>query len=182
MCKSLNRHSYITNYPDMSWTDQRIEPESEKRETLLQKLAQCESSENIYDYTQAILPNWILHTCRQYVNEYELLQKNWEQLCNQWNTTPKRILIVSFLPSREEFEKLSPSNSSTNIDTFQIIATCCNKLTAHGFVVRAYTELTACKRCEQAMLSERVYTYLREHKSPLAQVSEWSNICRSCGS
>jgi hypothetical protein len=165
----------------MSWTDQHIEPNLEKRETLLQKLAQCDSTENIYDYVHSVLPKWILHTCRQYVSEYALLQKNWEQLCNQWNTTPKRILIVSFLPSREEFEKLSQSNlDSSSGSTFHILATCCNKLTANGFVVRAYTELTACKRCEQAMLSERVYTYLREHKSPLAQENEWSDTCRSC--
>lgn len=163
----------------MSWTDQNVEPNVEKHNTIIHKLVHCDSSTNIYEYAQALLPNWILHVCERYVDEYNMLQTNWINLCTQWKTTPKRILIVSFLPSREEFEKLGHSDSETSRSTYQILATCCNMLTANGFVIRAYTEVTACKSCEQAMLSKTVYDYLSEHKSPLVS-GEWNDTCKAC--
>lgn len=163
----------------MSWTDQTLEPNAETRQQVIDKLVHCEP-ENIYDYVTNILPEWIRHTCKQYASEYTLLETNWKNLCSQWKTSPKRILIVDFLPSREDFERLTQQSNSSNSSYF-LIGTCCNLLTKNGFVIRANTELTLCVKCEKAILTERVYNYLLENKSTLVS-GEWNKCCKECQS
>lgn len=157
----------------MYWSDQHIEPDPEKIESVL---ASIKKNDDLYTFVNQLLPNWIIHTCDGYTSEYSILESNWKNLCNEWKTTPQKILIVSYVPSREEFEKLQSNDSA-----FQILATCCNQLAGNGFVVRAETELVACKKCEQAMLSRRVYDYLQQHKSPLVS-GEWNDCCKACQS
>lgn len=157
----------------MYWSDQHIEPDSEKIESLIESI---KKNDDLYELIHQLLPNWIIHTCDGYTSEYSILESNWKNLCSEWKTTPQKILIVSHVPSREEFEKLQSNDSA-----FQILATCCNRLTGNGFVVRADTELVACEKCKQAMLSRRVYDYLQQHKSPLAS-GEWNECCKACQS
>jgi len=158
------------------FSDQKINPDSEKREALLSILKETSDP---YSFVEQILPGWILHTCDGYTSEYSILETNWKNLCNEWKTTPKKILIVSYLPSQEEFQKLQSPVIDPSEDSFQMIATCCNRLAANGFVVRAETELTACKTCKQAILSKRVFEYLQQNKSPIA-IGEWNELCKSC--
>jgi hypothetical protein len=162
----------------MSWTDQTLEPDTEKRNRVIEKIAHCEP-ENIYDYVRSILPEWIRYTCKRYTSDYALLETNWKNLCAQWKTTPKRILIVQFLPSREDFERLAQPSNSSNLSSYSLIGTCCNLLTRNGFVIRAESELVPCIKCEQAMLSERVYNYLLENKSTLVS-GVWNACCKEC--
>lgn len=173
----------------MYWSDQHIEPDSEKIESLIESI---KKNDDLYELIHQLLPDWIIHTCDGYTSEYSILESNWKNLCNEWKTTPQKILIVSHVPSREEFEKLqSPTSKAgrrsedaivdVSDSSFRILATCCNRLTGNGFVVRAESELVACKKCKQAMISRRVYDYLQQHKSPLAS-GEWNECCKACQS
>lgn len=158
----------------MLWTDQSIEINSEKRDSILKTLG---TSQNILEEVQRVLPNWIVYSCDGYTSEYSILENNWKNLCNEWKTTPKKILIVSFIPSREVFEKLQ-SIEDTSI-SYLILATSCNRLAANGFVVRTTSELVPCVKCNRAMLSKRVFEYLFENKSPLI-VESWKDTCKDC--
>lgn len=158
------------------FSDQEIEPNPEKRETILSSIQQ---TSDLYSFIKQLLPNWIIHTCDGYTSEYSILETNWKNLCNEWNTTPQKILIVSYLPSQEEFKKLQSPVVDPLETSFQILGACCNRLTAKGFVIRAETELVSCKRCKQAMLSKRVYEYLQQNKSPILS-GKWNECCRSC--
>jgi len=160
------------------FSDQQIEPNLEKRENILSSIQQ---TSDLYSFVRQLVPNWIIHTCDGYTFEYSVLELNWKNLCNEWKTTPQKILIVSYVPSQEEFKKLQSPIVDPLESSFQILATCCNRLAANGFVIRAETELTSCKKCKLAMLSKHVYEYLQQNKSPILS-GNWNECCKSCNS
>lgn len=118
-----------------------------------------------YDLLRNLPSFWLLKSCKHYTNDYIFLEKNWHNLCNQWNTTPKEILIVEFLP-REQ-----------GVEDYKILESLCNKLTKYGYVIRNQTELVPCEVCKNAQITEYVYKHLTHlhttHK-------EWNPICTMC--
>ena len=111
------------------------------------------------------IPFWIVHSCKHYTDDFLFLEKNWINLCQQWNTTPKNILIVEYLPREEGF---------TNYKILEII---CNRLTKYGYVIRNQTELVPCELCKNAQITEQVYSHLKHlHVSG----KKWNTICNLC--
>lgn len=150
----------------MSWTDQLLEPDTKNLEKTIEKINHYEGHE-IIDYANHILPNWIVSVSEKYAEEYSILEQNWKNLCAQWKTTPKRIIIVDFLPEKGDFRG------------YHLLEAFCNHLTVNGYVIRNKTELVACKTCGCALLTQRVYSYLLQNKSTLIP-SEWNENCLKC--
>lgn len=111
------------------------------------------------------IPAWVVKICKHYTNDFVFLEKNWQNLCNQWNTTPKEIIIVDFLPREQGFED------------YKILEKFCNRLTKYGFVIRSHTELVPCEICKNAQITEQVYRHLTHLHSTH---KEWNPICTMC--
>lgn len=73
-------------------------------------------------------PNWINNIVDNYRKDYDYLNSNWVKLCEKLNTTPKKILLVNYLPH--------PNDKNKNNDILQYS----DLLTKHGYVVRRESE------------------------------------------
>lgn len=133
-------------------------------------ISQNESKENvnIFDVIEKIIPEWIIKRTYFYVEKYSTLQTNWKNLCSQWKTTPKEIILVEYLPDIDKFEHYTTLRHI--IDT----------LTFNGYVVRNIADITTCKRCNGAMLSEIAYNFMKEKSSLPMWNKEWSDTCDGC--
>jgi hypothetical protein len=134
---------------------------------------------DILSYAYTLLPGWILHKTSSYTSEYSHLQHNWNELCRRWNTTPKYILAVSFMPMNNNFKG------------YTILQTFCNLLTKGGYVIRSHLHVAACQKCERMMISRDVWTHFKkqfdEHraKNPDSVLHknipmEWNPVCGEC--
>ena len=147
-------NEFETNF----YHDEKISPNVDKE---LDKINKLHPSEIIY-YIPTIIPTWLVYSCKHYTNDYLFLEQNWQKLCSLWQTTPKEILIVDFLP-KQSFENM------------RIIELICNKLTKFGYVIRSKTELTTCNTCKNAQVTENVSKFLTHLNIP-----KWSENCSLC--
>ena len=150
----------------MSWTDQSLEPNAEILKNAISKINYYDGND-ILEYANILLPNWIVNIIEKYAEEYSVLEQNWKNLCAQWKTTPKRIIIVDFLPEKGDFKG------------YHLLEAFCNHLTVKGYVIRNKTEIVGCKTCNCAILSQRVFNYLLENKSTLIS-GTWNENCLKC--
>lgn len=120
------------------------------------------------DQVHVVFPYWILSICDSYAPEYDYLNENWKNLCAQWDTTPKQILIVKAMPEGYVF------------DGFRVMERVINLLTKNGFVIRTPRELQACTRCKKiAILSHGFYQHLLR-LNRLVIPETWTELCKKC--
>lgn len=144
-------------------------------EHLKKLLEENESKEDvhIFEVIKKIIPNWIIKRTDFYVKKYDNLQHNWVKVCTEWKTTPKEILLVEYIPNieNEDFEKYS------------ILKRIIDSLTFNGYVVRSINDMTTCKKCNGAMLTETAYNFFKQinkDKNISSWTKEWSDVCESC--
>jgi hypothetical protein len=138
---------------------------------------ECKSDLDIFEILKITMKDWIVKKMESYSCQYEHLQKNWKQLCHQWNTEPKEILIVEFLPSLEEM--------NDGFKNYKIVEHIINILSLNGYIVRSKQELDICKKCHKAILSKNAYDYFKQkyiqHRmSNELFYGDWDDICISC--
>lgn len=123
-------------------------------------------ADSLLELVHRVLPGWILHRCLRYAAEYRVLLENWHRLCAQWQTPPREILIVKFLPQDDWVP-------------FSVLQNVCNALTKCGYVVRNATELVACEQCGDALLSHAVLAHVQT-RYPDRFAHEWTPRCLAC--
>ena len=143
-------------------------PSSTERDHAIEKINQMDDRQ-VLEYVYHLYPDWIVRRLQHYALEYAVLENNWVQLCQRWNTTPQEILVVTFLPDQ------------SNILSYQILMTFSNRLTKLGFVVRKESDLTACSVCKHALLSKEAFDFLKQRKSQFLP-EKWTQVCQACQS
>ena len=154
----------------MAFSDVELCSTPEEVGRTLEKIQYLDDENRLFEYIEdALFPRWILVRLKDYAPEYKVLQDNWFRLCAQWQTSPRQILLVDFLPEQMNFAE------------HKILGLVCNLLTKYGYVIRNKTELFPCQTCEKALLTQKVHDYLVQHKSNIVP-PEWAPQCVSCRS
>ena len=93
--------------------------ESEKMNTTitLESIYQLESTDEIIDNINTILPKWIVDCANKFAQEYDKLNDNWDELCNKVKTEKRKILIVQYLPVEDKTDNDKYINSVANMLT-----------------------------------------------------------------
>ncbi len=129
--------------------------ESEKMNTTitLESIHQLESTEEIIDNINTILPEWILDYANKFAQEYDKLNDNWDELCNKVKTEKRKILIVPYLPLENKTDNDKYINSVANM------------LTSKGFLLRRSVEIFKCPRTNNALLTRQMYDYFKKYNN-----------------
>lgn len=163
-----------------NFLDTSLASDKQEVEKIHEKLTMLDNNGyEILSYAYILLPKWIVHRSEHYTLEYSQLERNWVNLCTRWNTTPKYILAVDFIPPQNE------------INQYSIIHTFCNLLTRNGYVIRHQSHLSCCQKCNRMMLSQQVWQHMKaqmDHyrsKNPDSNIpstvpDHWSSICQEC--
>lgn len=131
-------------------------------------------TDDLLSWIDSIIPNWLITHTKDYAKEYYNLERNWYQLCQQWNVKPKHIIIVRFIPQNHE------------LSNYSILWTLCNRLTKDGNIIRTPLDLSLCERCTKAILSKNVIERIQKvrksipNPSPTDIPSIWSPLCKEC--
>lgn len=156
-----------------NYSDTRLSTDEKDLEHTLSKLSRLETND-LLSWVDNIVPGWKITQTKQYADEYSVLEQNWINLCQKWNTKPKHIIIVKFIPNQHE------------ISTYKIIWGLINYLTRDGNVIRNISELTVCTMCNSAILSKTVVDRINRARDtvknpPATPVPpKWNSLCKSC--
>lgn len=129
-------------------------------------LSQIESAQTAADAERIIerhYPNWLVISVDKYSEDYPHLQRNWETLCQQFKTKPKKIVLVNEIVFEE---------TPTTLNKI------CDFMTKNGYVVRRSNEFIACSVCEKAIPCIEIWNILKEKNFPVPR--NWSDKCQSC--
>jgi len=110
------------------------------------------------------LPGWIVGILSEYSQDYPHLITNWQYLCREMKTEPKKILLVDKII-------YDPDNT--------LLIHLCEFITKNGYVVRRKEEFIACDRCGKVLPSQGLYEYMKT-KIPNNVPERWSNKCSTC--
>ena len=86
--------------------------------------------QNVLEYIDNKYPEWVYKISDKFSKDYEYLNSNWCHMCNVFNTTPKKIIIVENM-NNDEFYTLS------------------ELLTKVGFIIRSRDEYIYCLKCNR---------------------------------
>ncbi len=102
-----------------------------------------EEPNEILQYTQQVLPDWILGECPQFSLDLFKFNEQWAYACVQLNIVPQKVLIVT-----ETYLDLQNTSHT-------LVREVCRKLTLKGFVVVDSINFGVCVRCNHVMVSEK---------------------------
>lgn len=128
-----------------------------------QILKELENSRTIEQTIEIYFPGWFILSLEKYSSDYPHLQKNWEYLCGEMKTTPKKIVLVNEIVLGQE---------PTTINKI------CEFMTKNGYVVRRSGEFIACSVCEKAIPCIEIWGILKEKGFPVPKT--WGNTCSTC--
>jgi hypothetical protein len=117
----------------------------------------------IFKFIESVFPSWIYQTLDSYSNDYPHLTSNWNKICSMLNTTPKKIVLVTWI-SRDE--------------SYKLVMYFCEVLTKRGYIVRRVDEIITCKSCNRGIPDREVWEKMKEHN--IECPDKWSYICSSC--
>lgn len=116
--------------------------------------------QNVLEYIDNKYPKWVYKISDKFSKDYEYLNSNWCHMCNVFNTTPKKIIIVE----------------NMNNDEFYTLA---ELLTKVGFIIRSRDEYIYCLKCNKCIPTEKTYDIMKE-KIPSIIPKSYSNCCSNC--
>ena len=133
-----------------------------KDNTDIQQLASLKTLKDVKDWVEIAYPRWIVGTAKRFSDDYPHLTCSWVEMCKTLKVKPAEILLVSYLPHKEDTER-------------QILNAVCDIFSRSGFVIRRAHEFQQCTICESLLPSQQVWNKLTV-KPPF----EWKNCCRMC--
>jgi len=136
----------------------------ENIDTLLEKMKEVESIEDISDLVTNIFPTWIIGLLDDFSDDYPHIQKGWINMCKKIGLKRNKIIIVDDMVFDKEH-------------TFIIaIAEC---FTRAGFMVRRKSEYIPCKVCKKAVPSYQSWEVMKENYIPCIPTI-WKDTCSTC--
>jgi len=125
------------------------------------------SDENeIERYVNNIYSGLITDIINGYSDDYKILRKNWYQMCEACEVSPKKIITLSKLPDNKDKD-------------FNLIHTIADSLSAKGYLIRRDEELIKCDACGRGLLSEGLYNMFKSRGSK-SLPKKWSIRCSGC--
>lgn len=130
------------------------------------KLRECKTMEDIRNLVNTTFPTWISGIYKKYSTDYPFLSVSHSTFCKALKTTPKDIILVTFIPDEG---LLGFSVLQKFLDTF----------TCNGFVVRRDTEFSPCPECNSLIPDKSLHIkmyFMKPDETP----KKWASYCRDC--
>lgn len=119
------------------------------------------NDEDVINYVNEILPDWIEDILDSYSTDYDYLNRNWRCICQAGNVSTKKIILVK----------------NINFDN-DLISNVGEILTRKGYCVRRTSEFIVCDVCKKALPDYDMWKFLKEKKAPIPKI--WNNKCENC--
>jgi hypothetical protein len=132
-------------------------------QSLLQELKEKKTIKDVYEFTKAVFPTWIIRFTDEFSHDYNYLNKNWNITCKENGGKRAQIMIVDFIGFTSNY-------------TF--LKSLCEIFTMTGFVVRADYEVILCSNCYRAIPYKEEHARMQEYAMPVPE--RWSNTCSKC--
>jgi hypothetical protein len=121
--------------------------------------------EDVKTHIELVFPKWYIGMINTYSTDYTVLDKNWKDLCEQINTSPKAVVIIS------DDNFMSPDHSLSRVY--------CELFTKLGFCIRRSSDLITCTVCHSGIPREHLYNLLKD-KCSSDVPAVWANKCSTC--
>ena len=142
-------------------TTKNIEQKPQPPQWVL-SLINTEDTTEMLEIVKNQFPNWITHISNGYHFKYNMLNRNWSDICDNLKCECQKILLVSTVPTKEdEDQKLAGE-----------MAFACDFLTQKGFVIRRNIEFLKCKHSDKVYPCKELYNEMRKRKVPVPHVWE----------
>lgn len=141
-------------------TDKYVDPHNWLEYT--DRIREAKTLGDVKNIIDNIFPGLIIHTLPNFSQDYEILRRNWYQLCKTLNAEPKCIMI---------FADWNPDESH------KLVAHIAECFTKAGFLVRTCTEIQRCDTCRLAIPTHEYHTLMTGKGIKLP---EWSANCTDC--
>lgn len=132
---------------------------------ILEEIKKCRTMKEISDLVRSALPHWIIGFIDRYSNDYPDLTNNWNTYCKELNTKPTQILIVEYVPIKEE--------------GYEVLNALCGLFTKVGFAVRTNRDIQPCTVCDAGIPTQNRYNFMKSNG--ITNLPEtWSPCCIEC--
>lgn len=133
---------------------------------LIDRLKSLRTMGDIRNFIDELYPTWFVTAIDSYSADYPTLNSNWEHVCARLQVPKAQIIIVDYLPNKEECRD----------HTF--ISLLAENITRAGFIVRRRTELIPCSNCGKALPTYGVYSLMLSKKLKVPRT--WKPNCTEC--
>lgn len=130
---------------------------------LIASFLTLENTDEIKDFIDANLTEWLVASTDSYTEDYPQLQQNWELICRMNSVQPQKVVIVD-----EIFFD----------DDHIMLRTIAETMTRKGYVVRRKEELTGCEDCRKALPTKPVWRQMKNRGLPVPRT--WKPVCSRC--
>lgn len=137
----------------------------ESTKFILEQLKTCITMKDVLDLVKGTLPDWIITFINRYSDDYPKLTENWVTYCTEMNTKPSQIMIVEYVPSKEE--------------GYGVMNALCGLFTKAGFAIRTNRDIQQCTVCDAGIPTQNRYNFMQNNG--ITQLpSAWSPWCIEC--
>ena len=126
------------------------------------ELIDSQQSGQILEIVNRQFPNWITHVSNGYHVKYNMLNKNWNDICNNLKCERQQIFLVSTIPTKDD----------ENQQLAAEMAFVCDFLTQRGFVIRRDIEFLKCNNSDRVYPCKKLYNEMRKRKVQVPHVWE----------
>ena len=119
-------------------------------------------TEQMLDIVNRQFPKWITHVSNGYHLKYNMLNRNWNDICENLKCERQKILLVSTLPTKDDEDQQLAAE----------MAFACDFLTQKGFVIRRDIEFLKCKNSDRVYPCKELYNEMRKIKVQVPHVWE----------
>jgi len=133
-------------------------------ESLLHKLQDAETIDDVIKLTTNTYPDWIIGFIDDFSDDYPHIQRGWSNMCEKIGLKRNKIIIVDDIIFDTEH-------------TFIIAISEC--LTRSGFMVRRKSEYIPCNVCKKAVPSYKSWKVMKDN-SISGIPSTWKDTCTTC--
>ena len=139
--------------------DQKVEPPK-----WVLSLIDTKDTSEMLEIVKNQFPNWITHVSNGYHLKYNMLNRNWSDVCDNLKCERQKILLVSSIPTKEDEDQTLAGE----------MAFTCDFLTQKGFVIRRNIEFLKCKNSDNVYPCKELYNEMRKRKVPVPHV--WKKL------
>lgn len=126
------------------------------------ELVDSKQPEKMLDIVNTQFPNWITHVSSGYHLKYNMLNRNWNDICENLKCERQKILLVSTVPTKDDEDQQLAAE----------MAFACDFLTQKGFVIRRDIEFLKCKNSDSVYPCKELYNEMRKGKINVPHVWE----------
>ena len=113
--------------------------DNKTRENLISQLYNAKTIGDMFSLIESEYKGWIVKIIDKYCDKFDILNENWNTVCEMCNTTKKKIIVV------ENLDMVATNN--------KCIKNIAEMLTRMGYNIRTVKDINKCKSCGYAILA-----------------------------